>query len=68
MRELPAARSATAAAAATAAPMVQVVMAAEVATRPQGARHGRSGETVARGAAAVPVAEVVSGSLINRQG
>ncbi len=47
---------------------VQVVMAAEVATRPQGARHGRNGGTAARGAAAAPAAEVVSGSLTNRQG
>jgi hypothetical protein len=45
-----------------------VFMAAEAVTRPQGARHGRSEETAARGAAAVPAAEVVSGFLINRQG
>ncbi len=65
---LPAARSATAAAAAMVAPMEQVAMPAEEATRPQGAKHGRNGGIAARGAAAVPAAEAASGSLINRQG
>ncbi len=64
---LPAVHSATAAAA-MAASMEQVAISAEEATRPQGARHGRNGGIAARGAAAVPAAEAVSGSLINRQG
>jgi hypothetical protein len=57
-----------AAAAATVAPMEQVAMSAKVATRPRGARHGRNGGIAARGAAAVPAAEAVIGSLINKQG
>ncbi len=68
MGALPAARSGTAAAAAIAAPTVQVAMAAEEVTQPQGARHKRNGGIAARGAAAAPAAEVVSGSLTNRQG
>ncbi len=68
MGALPAARSATAAAAATVAPMEQVAMAAEEVTRPQGARHGRNGGIAARGAAAVPAAQAVSGSLTNGRG
>ncbi len=65
---LPAAHSATAAAAATAARTAQVAMAVEEATRPQGARLGRNEGIAARGAVAVPAAEVVSGSVTNRQG
>ncbi len=60
--ELPAARSATAAAE-TAAAMEVGAMAAEGDTRPRGARHRRSAGIAARGAAAVN-----SGSLRNRQG
>jgi hypothetical protein len=48
--------------------MVQAVTAAEAATRPQGARHGRRGETAARGAAEASAAGAISGILTNRQG